>query len=312
MNRFALVLTLAAATLAASAQTPTKPSTPASTAPKSTSTASAAPKTTSSPATSPAPAPWIKLPPGVPALPHGPVKVPFSLRYEEIKVGAGPIAEPHKIYRVKYTGWLAADGHKFDSSDDHPPAPVYDSTLHQVKGDDGKPKMETGQPILFMQGRPGMISGWDLGFDGMHVGGKRRLFIPYQMAYGELGRPSADPKSPGIPPKADLIFDIELVEMLEPPAQPAPPMHPGMPPHPAQVTPHPGAGVPPNAAPATPAPPAAPAKPAAPASSTAPAPTTAPTQPATPAPTAAPAKPAAPAAPTTSAPAPAPAQPQPK
>ena len=35
---------------------------------------------------------------------HGPVKIPFSLRYEDIKVGAGPIAEPHKVYRVRYTG----------------------------------------------------------------------------------------------------------------------------------------------------------------------------------------------------------------
>jgi peptidylprolyl isomerase len=296
MNRFVLVLTLAAATLAASAQTPTKPSTPASTAPKSTSTASATTKAPSAPATATAPAPWIKLPPGVPAYPHGPVKVPFALRYEEIKVGTGPIAEPHKIYRVKYTGWLAADGHKFDSSDDHPPEPVYDSSLKQVKGDDGKPMMEAGQPILFMQGRPGMISGWDLGFDGMHVGGKRRLFIPYQMAYGELGRLTGDPKNPGIPPKADLIFDIELVEMLEPPAQPAPPMRPGMSPHPAPVAPHPGASAPPNAAPGQPATPAAPAA-------------TTPTQPATPAPAATPAKPAAPTAP---APATAPAQPQSK
>jgi peptidylprolyl isomerase len=208
------------------------------------------------------------------------------------------------VYRVKYTGWFAADGRKFDSSDDHPAEPVYDSSLKQVKEADGKPKMEAGQPILFMQGRPGMIPGWDLGFDGIHVGGKRRLFIPYQMAYGELGRPSADPKHPGIPPKADLIFDIELVEMMEPPAQPTPPARPGMPPHPAPVAPHPGAGMPPNAAPTQPA------APAPPASTTAPAQPSTPAQPAKPPQSSAPAQPATPAQPST--PTTAPAQPQPK
>jgi peptidylprolyl isomerase len=210
--------------------------------------------------------------------------MPFALRYEEIKVGSGPIALPHKIYRVKYTGWLAADGHKFDASDDHPPERVFDSSLQPVKGDDGKPKMEAGQPILFLQGRPGMILGWDLGFDGMHVGGKRRLFIPYQLAYGELGRQGPDPKNPGIPPKADLIFDIELVEMIEPPAQSAQPPRPGMSsPARAPVTPHPGAGAPPNAAPSQPATPATPAATAAPAQPPAPAQPATPPQPAAPA-----------------------------
>ena len=212
------VLLLAAALPAAWSQTAPKP---AAKPPSSSATKPPA-------ATVPA---WIKLPPGVPVVAHGPVKVPFSMRYEEIKVGTGPIAQPHMVYRVKYTGWLAADGHKFDASDDHPPQPVFDSTLQPVKGPDGKPKMEPGQPILFLQGRPGMIPGWDLGFDGMHVGGKRRLFIPYQLAYGEAGRPNPDPKNPGIPAKADLIFDIELVEMMEPPTQPAQSARPGMPNH---------------------------------------------------------------------------------
>ncbi len=221
MKRIFLVLLLAALPVAWS-QTASNPAAkPQSSSATRTPSASSATK----PATTSVPA-WIKLPPGVPALAHGPLKVPFAMRYEEIKVGPGPIAQPHKVYRVRYTGWVAADGHKFDASDDHPPQPVYDSSLQQVKGADGKPKMEAGQPMLFMQGDPRMMPGWNLGFEGMRVGGKRRLFIPYQLAYGELGRPNPDPKNPDIPPKADLIFDIELVEMMEPPAQSAPPTRP--------------------------------------------------------------------------------------
>ncbi len=322
MKPLALIL-LAAAFAAASAQTtpkstttpsanPATPAAPAKTGSSTTNTASATAAAKPSTVASAVP-PWIKLPPGVPvAAHHGPVKMPFAMRYEDIAVGNGPLAEPHKIYRVRYTGWLAADGHKFDSSDDHPPQPIYDSSLKQVMGDDGKPKMEAGQPILFMQGRPGMISGWDMGFEGMRVGGKRRLFIPYQLAYGELGRPGPDPKNPGIPPKADLIFDIQLVEMLEPPA---PPMRPGMPggapgAHPVPVPPRPGAGTPPAApaAPSTPrstgAPPAsAPPAAAAPPSSAVPAPAQ-PAQPATPPPATTQPQPAAAPAPQPTAPAP--------
>ncbi len=148
--------------------------------------------------------------PTQPALPKNisavtaPMKTQYVMRYQDIKVGTGDIAEPGWVYSVHYTGWLASDGTKFDSS------------------------LDRGEPIQFQQGVKRVITGWDQGFEGMHVGGKRRLFIPYQLAYGERGRP------PVIPPKADLIFDVELVDQLNPNAPPPPPQPPAQPAAPAQ------------------------------------------------------------------------------
>src|ERR1700761_1022395 len=189
-----------------------------------------------------------KLPPGVPVV-HGVMKTAFSLRYEDFKIGTGRAAEPGKIYTVHYTGWLASDGKKFDSSFDHR-RPVLDKDGKPENDADGKPKLGEPEPIKFAQGQRRLIPGWDAGFEGMKVGGKRRLFIPYQLAYGDAGRP------PVIPAKSDLIFDIELVNVEDLPA--AAPGRPGAPgigrPMPVRPgTPAPGAA--PNNAPGTPAPP---------------------------------------------------------
>lgn len=147
-------------------------------------------------------------PPGVPLV-RGIPKPLYALRYIDVLAGTGPLAEPRKFYTVRYTGWTT-DGKKFDSSDDHP----------------GK------EPITFPYGGHRVIPGWDTGFQGMHVGGKRRLFVPYQLAYGEQGHP------PVIPPKADLIFDVELVAQSDtPPAPPTPPT----PPPSTPASPQPGA-----------------------------------------------------------------------
>jgi peptidylprolyl isomerase len=145
--------------------------------------------------------PSVTNPPGAPSV-TGPVQTVYALRYVDTVVGTGELAAPGQVYSVHYTGWLA-DGTKFDSS------------------------VDRGQPIEFPQGNRRVIPGWDTGFDGMRVGGKRRLYIPYQLAYGEAGR------SP-IPAKANLIFDVELVAQRDPnappaqaaPATPAPPQKP--------------------------------------------------------------------------------------
>lgn len=200
MRRISLILLMAASTVAASAQTASKPAPHAATAARP---ATARPATTG-----------FKLPAGVPPV-KGPMITAFSLRYQDIKIGTGADAEPKKMYKVHYTGWLATDGRKFDSSYDHPGQPVLDKDGNIVKDADGKVKIGDPQPISFPQGLGRVIPGFDQGFLGMKIGGKRRLFIPWQLAYGALGRPGPDPAHPGIPAKADLIFDIELMDQSE-------------------------------------------------------------------------------------------------
>lgn len=156
------------------------------------------------------------------------------------------------MYKIMYTGYLASDGKKFDSSYDHPGPPEKDKDGKPVMGEDGKPKMGPPQPMTFPQGYGRLIPGFDQGFAGMKIGGKRRLFIPYQLAYGEKGRVGPDPAHPVIPPKADLIFDVELVDISDMPGPPnrAPVvMKDGKP-----VVQSPGAMATPPAHPATPAP----------------------------------------------------------
>ncbi len=205
MKPFVFSLFLTATAVACFAQTPAKPAAPR---------ASAKPAATAS---------GIKLPPGVPPS-RAVVRTAFSLRYQDIRIGTGADAEPNKIYKVNYTGWLAADGHKFDSSYDHK-SPVMGKDGKPELDADGKPKMNEGEPISFPQGFGRVIPGFDQGFTGMKIGGKRRLFIPWQLAYGAHGRPGPNAANPGIPPNADLIFDIELVDVSE---MPTPQARPGM------------------------------------------------------------------------------------
>jgi peptidylprolyl isomerase len=185
-------------------------------------------------------------PPNIPKV-VGIPKPLFTLKYIDTKIGTGAPAEERKYYTVHYTGWLT-NGTKFDSSFDHP----------------------GGEPITFPYGARRVIIGWDTGFQGMHVGGKRRLFVPYQLAYGETGRP------PVIPAKADLIFDVELVSMSDTPPQPKTPPVPANPsaqPKPADTPAQPTTTTP--AKPATDTPPTQPATPST-------QPTTPPAQPTTP------------------------------
>lgn len=118
-----------------------------------------------------APASAAPLPPG-----------PETLQKVDEVVGTGAEAKKGDKVKVHYTGTLM-NGKQFDSS----------------VGKD---------PFEFTIGQGMVIKGWDEGVPGMKVGGKRKLTIPWQMAYGENG--SGDK----IPPKAALKFDIELLEIV--------------------------------------------------------------------------------------------------
>jgi peptidylprolyl isomerase len=105
-----------------------------------------------------------------------------GLKYVEQKEGEGPEVKAGDSVSVHYTGTLK-DGKKFDSSRDR------------------------NQPFQFQVGAKRVIAGWDEGLQGMKVGGKRKLIIPYELAYGRAGRP------PVIPPEAELTFEIELLKI---------------------------------------------------------------------------------------------------
>lgn len=109
-----------------------------------------------------------------------PVSNVESLQIIDLTVGTGDEASTTSTVTAHYTGALASDGTIFESS------------------------LDSGQPATFPLSQ--VIKGWTQGVPGMKVGGKRRLIIPYALAYGEAGQPNS-----GIPPKADLVFDIELV-----------------------------------------------------------------------------------------------------
>lgn len=107
------------------------------------------------------------------------IKTSSGLLIEDIKVGSGAEAKPGNIISAHYTGTLV-DGTKFDSS------------------------VDRGEPLSFTLGVGQVIKGWDEGIVGMKVGGKRKLIIPPELAYGARAIGS-------IPPNSTLIFEVELM-----------------------------------------------------------------------------------------------------
>jgi FKBP-type peptidyl-prolyl cis-trans isomerase FkpA len=107
-----------------------------------------------------------------------------KLEKEDLKPGSGAAVKSGDKVKVHYTGTLL-DGTKFDSS------------------------LDRGDPFEFTVGTGSVIKGWDEGVVGMKKGGKRKLTIPSDKAYGKRGSP------PKIPPDAPLAFEIELIEIVK-------------------------------------------------------------------------------------------------
>ncbi|HRI44425.1 MAG TPA: FKBP-type peptidyl-prolyl cis-trans isomerase [Fimbriimonadaceae bacterium] len=106
---------------------------------------------------------------------------PPMIEIEELAVGQGEGAKMGDKIEVHYTGTFL-NGEKFDSSKDR------------------------GQPLAVEIGKTGLIKGFTDGLIGLKVGGRRKVTIPYELAYGEQGRGP-------IPPKATLVFELELVSL---------------------------------------------------------------------------------------------------
>jgi peptidylprolyl isomerase len=104
-----------------------------------------------------------------------------GLQYMDLVVGKGPLPKQGHIVVVNYTGTFT-NGKVFDTSE-------------------GK------SPFQFTLGRHEVIRGWDEGVASMHVGGKRKLIIPPDLAYGPRGYPGV------IPPNSTLTFVVDLLDV---------------------------------------------------------------------------------------------------
>ena len=105
----------------------------------------------------------------------------------DVKLGKGAEAKAGQQVTVHYTGWL------------------YDEAAPEHKGKKFDSSRDRNDPFVFQLGAGQVIKGWDVGVEGMKVGGQRTLVIPANMGYGARGAGGV------IPPNATLVFDVELL-----------------------------------------------------------------------------------------------------
>jgi len=110
-------------------------------------------------------------------------KLQGGLEYQDLKIGSGAEAKVGKKIQVYYEGRLKNNNKVFDAT-------------------------KSGPGFKMTLGRGEVIKGWDIGLNGMKVGGKRRLICPPSLAYGQKGNP------PVIPANSTLVFDVELKNVL--------------------------------------------------------------------------------------------------
>lgn len=113
-----------------------------------------------------------------------------ELKTVDVTEGKGKTASKGKTVKVNYTGWL------YDPKAPKNHGKQFDTSV-------GK------EPFTFTLGAGNVIKGWDEGFNNMKVGGKRVITIPADMAYGARGAGDA------IPPNAPLVFEVELLDVLD-------------------------------------------------------------------------------------------------
>lgn len=115
---------------------------------------------------------------------------PSAFSQTDLVTGTGAVAQRGARLTVHYTGWL------------------YDSARPDNKGKQFDSSVGS-EPFTFRLGAGEVIRGWDQGFEGMRVGGKRRLIIPPDLGYGSMGTPDG-----AIPGNAGLVFEMELLGVI--------------------------------------------------------------------------------------------------
>jgi FKBP-type peptidyl-prolyl cis-trans isomerase len=193
MRQFRVMMAVAAATLLMACNSATQtPATASSQAAAGTAPQAAAPAaartvqgaSAASPPDATASAQTGTAGPGAAAPPPS---APAKLDMTDLKTGNGPAIKAGQTAVVHYTGWL------------------YSGTAPDKKGRKFDSSVDRNEPFRFPLGGGQVIPGWDQGVAGMQVGGKRRLVIPPDLAYGDGGAGGV------IPPGATLVFDVELL-----------------------------------------------------------------------------------------------------